>query len=286
MRSRVAARLLWLDALGGLAAGTAVLLLHDRLPDWYGLPAALVVGLGLANVTYGVSAGALALTPRWRRPLPLAALSLANIAWGGVCWWLFASYAPTARWLGLAALAAEGVYVPLLGLVEWGLRHDVAQTADSRGPQWHWLECRVPPPVVALVAAASMHTLARTWPGERPAVWRGVSVGLAVSGLLLACWAIASFRRAATTIHPTTPHAASSLVIAGPNRWSRNPMYVGLLLVLLAWGLWLGSAVALLLLPAVWGWLLRFQVMPEERALAARFGTAYAAYALRVRRWI
>jgi protein-S-isoprenylcysteine O-methyltransferase Ste14 len=89
-----------------------------------------------------------------------------------------------------------------------------------------------------------------------------------------------------TTIHPTRPHEASTLVVVGPNRWSRNPMYVGLLLVLVGWGVWLGSAAAFVVVPFAWGWLRRFQVLPEERALAVRFGAAYGTYASRVRRWL
>lgn len=286
MRPTLAGRLLPIDALGGLAVGAIVLLGHDLLAPWYGLPQSVVLGLGAANLLYGCCSGALALTPRWRHPTAITALSLANVAWGVVAWGLFVRHRETATWVGLASLAAEGTYVPLLGLVEWVQRREIAATADARGPQWAWLECRVPPPVVALVTAAAMHMLARTWPGGLPAAWRPVGVATAVSGVALALWAILSFRRAVTTIHPTRPHEASTLVVLGPNRWSRNPMYVGLLLVLVGWGVWLGSAAAFVVVPFAWGWLRRFQVLPEERALAVRFGAAYGTYASRVRRWL
>lgn len=286
MRATLVARLLWIDSLGGLAVGAFVLLAYDVLAAWYRLPVPVVVGMGLANVAYGTTSFALALTPRWRRVPAIAGLSLANVAWGGVCAWLLLRHGAEASTLGRLTLLAEGLYVPLLGCAEWWFRHEIARPDDLRGPQWSLVECRVPPPVVALLTAAAMHALARTWPDGVPISWRSAGGGLAVAGVSLAVWAIASFRRAATTIHPMAPHEASTLVIAGPNRWSRNPMYVGLLAVLVGWGVWLGSAAALLAVPVAWAWLTRFQVVPEERALAARFGAAYAAYRATVRRWV
>lgn len=285
MRRVLAARLLWIDALGGLGVGAAVLLLHDLLPAWYGLPAALVAGLGVANVAYGATSFALALTPRLRRPPYIGTLAGANVAWGAVCWWLLVRHAGDATALGVLQLGLEGTYVPLLGLAEWWCRRDIAATAEARGPRWDLLECRVPPPAVALATAAAMHALARAWPWGWGRTLAPIGILLAAAGAGLACWAIVAFRRAATTIHPLHPEAATALVTDGPNRWSRNPMYVGLLFVLAGWGVWLGSAAALLAVPLAWGWLRRFQVIPEERALEARFGDAYRAYRSRVGRW-
>ena len=282
----LARQLLWIDALGGLGVGLVVLVLHDVLAPLYRLPDSLVVGLGIVNLAYGSYSFSLALTPTRRRPAAIAVLSVANMAWGIVCWWLFATHVDTASALGLVTLATEGVYVPWLGLIEWWYRRELAATNDGRGPQWSLLECRVPPPVVSLLVAAIMRALAHAWPGGLATTWRPTGVVLAVGGVGLAVWAIASFRRAATTIHPLVPHEATTLVVAGPNRWSRNPMYVGMLLVLTGWGLWLGGGLAMLGVPLAWVWLRRFQVEPEERALRQRFGAAYDAYTVRVRRWI
>lgn len=149
-----------------------------------------------------------------------------------------------------------------------------------------WLECRVPPPIIAALTAAGLWVAARTGPVGATTGLRAVGVTLGLTGLALALWAIASFRRRATTIHPLHPEQASALVVDGPNRWSRNPMYVGLLLVLTGWGCWLGTPWAVAGVPAAWVYLWRFQVQPEERALRARFGAEYDAYASRVRRWL
>jgi protein-S-isoprenylcysteine O-methyltransferase Ste14 len=67
---------------------------------------------------------------------------------------------------------------------------------------------------------------------------------------------------------------------------SRNPMYVGLLLLLAGWALHLSHPLALLGLPAFVAYMNRFQIAPEERALRAKFGPAYEDYARAVRRWL
>ncbi len=152
----------------------------------------------------------------------------------------------------------------------------------------HALEARVPPPVWTLLAGLAMAWLDRRWPiaSADEAGWlRVVAVVLVVAGLALAGEALVRFVRARTTWHPTHPERASALVIGGVYRWTRNPMYLGLLLVLAGWAAWLASLAPLL---AIGVWLLvmtRLQIEPEERALLDRFGGEYAQYRDSVRRW-
>jgi protein-S-isoprenylcysteine O-methyltransferase Ste14 len=150
------------------------------------------------------------------------------------------------------------------------------------------LELRVPPVVLTLVAASLMWLLARTTPGF---VWPGglraiVAVTLLAGGVAVAMFAVREFRAARTTVNPLRPAAASSMVRSGIYRHTRNPMYLGLLLALAAWSVWLASpaAVAVLLVVAVY--LDRFQIVPEERALAGRFGREFDEYRRTVRRWL
>ncbi|MDX2183720.1 MAG: isoprenylcysteine carboxylmethyltransferase family protein [Gemmatimonadaceae bacterium] len=282
----LAPRILWIDSLGALAVGLPMLLLPHTLTGWYQLPFPIVVAVAFANVAYGTASFTLALTPRWRVPSLLRALAAANMVWGVVCGALFVRYGAPASLFGAGHLVLEGVYVASLGVLEWWLVPLVAATARDEGPQWSLLGCRVPPPVVALVAASAMAALHHEWPSVRWMPQRVAGAALASGGIALALWAILAFRRAATTIHPLHPHQASTLIVVGPNRWTRNPMYLGLLTVLIGWGLWLGTAWSLLVVPLAWGWLWRFQVQPEERALVARFGTSYLDYARAVRRWV
>lgn len=150
------------------------------------------------------------------------------------------------------------------------------------------LELKIPPVFVSLIAAGLMWLAAHAVPGlgfalplRRPLVLAPVLAGIAT-----AVAGIVAIRRAKTTGNPRQPATASALVTAGIYRFTRNPMYLGLLLLLAGWAAWLANGAALLLLPAFVAYLTRFQIMVEERALTANFGPAYVAYLARVRRWL
>lgn len=147
---------------------------------------------------------------------------------------------------------------------------------------------RIPPPVVMLMVALLMWLAADRLP-PAPVEYAGrlpLALALAAAGLAVAVAGVLGFRRARTTVNPLRPERASALVTSGIYRWSRNPMYLGDLLLLLGWAAWLGSVPALCLVPAFVLCLNRFQIRAEEGALAARFGETYAAYCRRVRRWL
>ena len=114
----------------------------------------------------------------------------------------------------------------------------------------------------------------------------GVALVIASVGLVVGLASIVSFWRAKTTINPTKPTATSSLVTNGTFRFTRNPMYVSLLLYLLAWAVYLSNWLALLFVPVFVLYINQFQITPEERVLSSLFGPEYAAYKRRVRRWL
>ena len=150
------------------------------------------------------------------------------------------------------------------------------------------LELRIPPPVVGLLLASAVGAWA--WPGHVAPAWDGLRGGL--TGLLLAAGlacdvaGLLAFRAARTTVNPMAPQRSSALVTGGVYRLTRNPMYVGMVLLLSAWGVWLGTPVAVLAPVGFVAYITRFQILPEERVLADRFGRDYADYAARVRRWL
>jgi protein-S-isoprenylcysteine O-methyltransferase Ste14 len=110
-----------------------------------------------------------------------------------------------------------------------------------------------------------------------------IFIGVAV---LLDVWSLWLFFLAKTTFNPMSPSNTSRLVTAGLYRISRNPMYLGLLLMLIGWALYLGSVSPLLLLP-LFVWLLtKMQIEPEEIILIEKFGQEYQDYQQRVHRWI
>jgi protein-S-isoprenylcysteine O-methyltransferase Ste14 len=152
----------------------------------------------------------------------------------------------------------------------------------------HILELKVPPVGVVLVVAWLMWFASGTVPAlEFTLPAREVVAALfAAAGLAVGVMGIVSFARAKTTVNPMKPGAASSLVVSGIYRYSRNPMYLGLLLILVGWAWYLSNALAFLLLPGFILYMNRFQIEPEERALASLFGEAFMAYKARVRRWL
>jgi len=148
------------------------------------------------------------------------------------------------------------------------------------------LDLKIPPVVIGAVTAAGMWFVSRTLPAFGFTPLRVVAVGMGLAGVVITGLAVLSFRRAYTTVNPMKPSSASFLVTSGIYGFTRNPMYLGMLFVLIGWALYLGNAVALLFLPAFILYMNRFQIEPEERALTALFGPEFLEYASRVRRWI
>lgn len=150
------------------------------------------------------------------------------------------------------------------------------------------LDAKIPPPLVMLATGAAMWAAAaaRLLPDFALPLRPSLAAGLAVLALAIELAAAWRFLRLRTTVNPLAPERATRLVVDGLNRCSRNPMYLGQALLLLAWGVWLAHPLAFALIAIYPAWITRFQILPEERALAARFGADYAAYRARVRRWL
>ena len=113
-----------------------------------------------------------------------------------------------------------------------------------------------------------------------------VAVCIAACGLILVFSGGALFRKHQTTVNPHSPDTASRLVVSGVYRYTRNPMYLGFLLMLCAWCIFLGNLLNFLLLPLFVYTLWILNIRPEEQALSKKFGVQYTAYRRRVRRWL
>lgn len=112
------------------------------------------------------------------------------------------------------------------------------------------------------------------------------AVVLAAIGVAVALSGVLAFRRAQTTVNPLKPETSAALVSTGVYSFTRNPMYLGMVLGLFAWAVYL-SSVWSLLGPVVFAlYITRFQIIPEERVLDRLFGASFAAYKRRVRRWL
>ena len=149
-------------------------------------------------------------------------------------------------------------------------------------------ELRIPPPLVAAVIAVLMWLVTRAVPTAAFALpaRRVLAACVALAGVAVALAGVAAFRRVGTTVNPLQPEKASTLVTSGIYRFTRNPMYLGMLLVLVAWAVMLSNVVAAMILPAFILYMNRFQIGPEEAALTRAFGAPFIEYKSRVRRWL
>ena len=150
------------------------------------------------------------------------------------------------------------------------------------------LELKVPPPLVMVAVALLMLAAAKLMPSFAFAL-HGNSVWAALIGVLAIAVAgagVLEFRRVKTTVNPIRVHASSSLVTSGVFRISRNPMYLGMALLLIAWAVHLANAASILVLPLFIFYITLFQIQPEERSMQKLFGEAFAAYTKATRRWL
>lgn len=150
------------------------------------------------------------------------------------------------------------------------------------------LESKLPPPAVVVITGVLMWLVSRATPRlgfDLPEhEWLGAALG--VVGFVTGVTGVATFRKANTTVNPIKLHSSSLLVTWGVYRVSRNPMYLGGLIMLIGWALVLLNAPAFVLLAVYVVYINRFQIVPEERALTSLFGREYVAYQARVRRWL
>ncbi len=113
-----------------------------------------------------------------------------------------------------------------------------------------------------------------------------VPVLVAFLGLFLIFISSITFYRCGTTLNPLKPELTSTLVTSGPYRYSRNPIYVGLALMLLSWGVYLQNLASLFCVLVFVLYINRFQILPEEESLAQKFGDEFEIYKSSVNRWL
>ncbi|MFL6623583.1 MAG: methyltransferase family protein [Sulfurifustis sp.] len=150
------------------------------------------------------------------------------------------------------------------------------------------MELKIPPPILLVIAGVLMWLAARYAPNLAFVAPGAGAVGivLMIAGIAVSVSGARAFHRVDTTKDPRHPERTTALVTGGIYRITRNPMYLGLALVLVGWGIFLSNVLSLLGVVVFLGYLNRFQIVPEERALEARFGEAYRQYKQTVRRWL
>ena len=142
--------------------------------------------------------------------------------------------------------------------------------------------------MILVLCMALAWTLARSTPGLTYLLPARITIAaiFVLAGVSLALSGVFAFRRQKTTLNPHTPGKSTSIVRSGPYGFSRNPMYLGLALVLFGFCAYLANPLALLAVVTFVVYTSRFQIMPEERVLLEMFGESYMQYTRSVRRWI
>lgn len=149
------------------------------------------------------------------------------------------------------------------------------------------MKLKVPPVLVLTVFVGLMYLLSRFLPvgyfdffGRRYLMFALLAAAGGIGFISLV-----QFFKSKTSVDPTTPSKTTSLVTSGVYQFSRNPMYLSMLLLLLAWGIWLGNAFNVLLALGFVGYMNKFQIVPEEKTLGEMFGSTYKQYYTLTRRW-
>ena len=151
-----------------------------------------------------------------------------------------------------------------------------------------YLENKIPPPAVLIVCLVLMWLISR----ETTSLEIDSEIKLLTSsfmfllGVSIAVAGIVSFRKAKTTVNPLKPEEASHLVVAGIFKYTRNPMYLGMLCVAIGMVIKLANLWAAVMVLVFFFYISRYQITPEERAMQKLFGDQFSDYTKRVRRWL
>lgn len=151
-----------------------------------------------------------------------------------------------------------------------------------------FLELKIPPVALFLVALVLINRLSDLLPFTEvnlPYKYLVFALCFVTAGVI-GIAGVVQFRRAKTTVNPVQPHKATTVVDSGVFHYSRNPMYLGLLLLLVGFAYWHQNIISFAVVAGFVVYMNRFQIVPEERALEHLFGEDYVDYKTRVRRWL
>jgi protein-S-isoprenylcysteine O-methyltransferase Ste14 len=150
------------------------------------------------------------------------------------------------------------------------------------------LALKVIPPVQFTLSAMMMYLTAPWLPKQELLLSMGqpIAIVFVIVAITLGLSAVLRFKRVGTTVEPHQPEKTSVLVTNGIYRYSRNPMYLSLVLLLCAFLCYLGSILLSVYIVFFIWYITTFQIKPEEQILTQRFGQAYIEYCQRVGRWL
>ena len=148
------------------------------------------------------------------------------------------------------------------------------------------MKTKIPPPIVTLVSALLIFFSKELFPNYAFDYQSMLSIVIFISGLIILISAVSLFKKKETTVNPMNPEKASSLVVDGVFKHTRNPMYLGMSVVLLSISIQFYLIGGLLIVSLFVAYITAFQIIPEEEAMEENFGEEYLSFKRSTRRWI
>ena len=145
---------------------------------------------------------------------------------------------------------------------------------------------KIPPPIVTLISGLGIYFSRNLFPNHHGLIIDIFSVLLLISGIIIIRTAFVSFKNHQTTINPLNLTKTSSLVTTGVFKYTRNPMYLGMVFILLSITLKFNLYGGLIVILFFFYFITKFQISPEEKAMENLFGEEFKNYKKTTRRWL
>ena len=148
------------------------------------------------------------------------------------------------------------------------------------------METRIPPPIVTLVFGLSIYFSREIFQVVEIKYSFYIGILLLILGLAILISAVRLFRKDKTTVNPLSPEQATKLVTDGIFKYSRNPMYLGMVFILSSMAVFFNLIGGIILIALFCSYITKFQIIPEERAMSNLFSQDFNKYKHATRRWI
>ena len=148
-----------------------------------------------------------------------------------------------------------------------------------------YLNTKIPPPIVTLLCIGIIYLFENQIEYSEPDL-KAVGIIFLILGLIIIFSAVLKFIKTKTTVDPTRPHKTSNLVISGIYKITRNPMYLGMLFLIMAYAIYNNNVMGCIIIPIFIFYINKFQIEPEEIEMRKKFGESFENYCKKVNRWL
>lgn len=145
---------------------------------------------------------------------------------------------------------------------------------------------KIPPPIVTLICGLTIYFSRTLFPNTQGYLSSSIAIILFLLAILILLAAVLSFKKQGTTVNPLEPEKASSLIISGLFKYTRNPMYLAMVFILLSLTSKYNAIGGVVGTTLFVFYISKFQIIPEEQALQRKFGEEFERYKEKTRRWI